>query len=177
MLQVLRCPACHNTLQQGDWQSIRMNVCSGCLGAWVDFADLTAMVQQLTLEAMEAALPDRQTSGSKPENGVEGGARSCPRDGTMLVCHQWQGDSQIVVDYCRSCNGIWLDADELRRYVAFLRDMGDNPPTLTPEIQAEYRRLKMQREADVQAFLADNPSSFLQILGSTLRNVFTGRRR
>lgn len=35
---------------------------------------------------------------------------NCPRDGTNLTTEQYHG---IEVDRCHTCNGRWLDADEL----------------------------------------------------------------
>ena len=44
--------------------------------------------------------------------------RTCPADGTILT-PEWRSD--VVVDRCPSCRGMWLDEGELERIVAATR--------------------------------------------------------
>lgn len=45
-------------------------------------------------------------------------ARACPVDGAAMVSER---RSNVVVDQCPSCRGVWLDACELDRIVAATR--------------------------------------------------------
>ena len=46
--------------------------------------------------------------------------RSCPKcDGIKLVSASF-GDSKVLVDWCPSCKGAWLDRDEFQAIIQFL---------------------------------------------------------
>jgi len=44
--------------------------------------------------------------------------RTCPVDGTSMVSNR---RSDVIVDQCPSCHGVWLDANELELIVAATR--------------------------------------------------------
>lgn len=39
----------------------------------------------------------------------------CPRDGTTMRKADFNIETTIILDYCMSCHGFWLDARELER--------------------------------------------------------------
>jgi hypothetical protein len=41
------------------------------------------------------------------------GATACPNDGTVMRKVDFNVDTSIILDYCSSCEGFWLDGDEL----------------------------------------------------------------
>jgi Zn-finger nucleic acid-binding protein len=45
----------------------------------------------------------------------EYGPIACPRDGTAMRKVDFNIDSAIILDYCTSCRGFWMDGKELTR--------------------------------------------------------------
>lgn len=84
--------------------------CTSCRGLWLDAAELQRVLQASPgTGASAAARVDRSTPPRTPA-----GVRRCPRDGEELVPTPDPTQPHVVVDRCRSCLGIFLDAGELR---------------------------------------------------------------
>jgi Zn-finger nucleic acid-binding protein len=59
------------------------------------------------------------------------GPIACPRDGTTMSKVDFNIDTNIILDYCKSCHGFWLDAKELDRIneeVQRLNEAGEEIP-------------------------------------------------
>jgi Zn-finger nucleic acid-binding protein len=175
MPRPLTCPTCKTELYPFQWHKVMVDICGSCSGVWFDFAEMYAAVESDSLENVDAAF-----AGAYQERPVavsmEGDDRQCPRDGTTLKRHEWDGDSKIVMDYCEACEGTWLDAGELEGYKAFLKNLEDTPLELPSGTEAEVTRLREQSSAEVKAFLDKNDVSVLGIMSRTLRNLFSPSR-
>ncbi|MCX6789636.1 MAG: zf-TFIIB domain-containing protein, partial [Candidatus Gribaldobacteria bacterium] len=53
------------------------------------------------------------------------GQKACPKDGVPLYEVRY-GDSDIKIDVCEQCRGVWLDRGEFKKIVAYLKDKGNN---------------------------------------------------
>ena len=67
---------------------------------------------------------DLWKDSSKFRVGWEGG-RLCPAD-HMLLYNVGYGDSNVKVDVCNVCRGIWLDRGEFKEIIAYLREKGEH---------------------------------------------------
>jgi Zn-finger nucleic acid-binding protein len=126
----LNCPAGHGRLDRYEAYGMPVESCPACHGLWLYADELRA-------------LKDRSAAGSLPplrwmneELDAIGKAhavptrRACPACGEAKLLSTLFGDSGILIDWCPSCHGLWLDYHELQEILAHLRDELEQ---LTPE--------------------------------------------
>ena len=123
----MKCPVDHNTLTEKEYErTIAIDQCSSCQGMWMDQWELKAiqankghyyqqelkelpnLVQRSYLQALEQQRPllncpkcadnDQQITMERREHGY---------------C------SQIMVDVCHDCQGVWLDKGEIQALEIF----------------------------------------------------------
>lgn len=166
------CPRCVDDkarlrrLRVGDNSVHRCDVCGG---VWVTARDFNQLV--VDVDRQEQILSERQLAGQ-----IRPIARpiECPVCGAQLNQANFGRRSGVLVDSCRK-HGIWFDAGELRRAVAYLRARArhyvlDRSPS---ELDSSHDEL----EARIAAVLAESRAekhvplwkqvldAFLEVLG------------
>jgi len=53
------------------------------------------------------------------------GAFSCPNDGTAMRKVDFNIETAIILDYCPTCGGFWLDAEELPRINEVVKSLNE----------------------------------------------------
>jgi len=153
------CPKGHGALETIPIGSIHVDRCASCGGTWYDVGELRL-------------LKDKEASGdyswidfdlwkeSDKFRADEQERYVCPGGGHPLTSVQY-GQSAVVVDICSECEGVWLDADEYERIVAYLGEM------VNAQTSADY--LKDVRDEFVEIFRGrEGPISELKHLGRVL---------
>jgi Zn-finger nucleic acid-binding protein len=128
------------------WRGVTVDICQVCHGIWFDFKEMADVDAAGTLDEIDDAF-----KGTYQEKAVEESMkaprRHCPRDGTELNRHEWFNDSKIMMDYCPTCSGVFLDAGELEGYVGLSEAILNNPPKLCESV---LRALEQERQAREQ---------------------------
>ncbi len=117
----MNCPRCSGTTEQVDIKSVKVNRCTGCGGTWYEAGELRLLkdreqhgdyrwIDLKLWRVREEFRPDTQ----------EGLA--CPRDSETMTTVLY-GGSDVRVDICAVCNGIWLDQGEYRKVLAYLDEL------------------------------------------------------
>lgn len=140
------CPACGGALRERDVGAHRMTECGGCGGLWL----AAALLEELAGAAERAGI----AGGAQRDGGAvlrdAGDAprepaaprvvyRPCPACRELMQRRNHGGSSGVVVDVCRA-HGVWLDAHELERVLAWSRAGG-------PERERQ-RRIERARRAE-----------------------------
>lgn len=96
------CPKCKTTVlkEQSLSQGTRIDVCPGCRGGWFDSREL-AKVLSVAIGKLE------------PPSDAPITSRVCPKCLIPLKNLPYP-ETQIEVDVCDECHGIWLDKGEFR---------------------------------------------------------------
>lgn len=97
------CPRCQaHTLQAVQLKDppVEIDRCSDCGGLWFDARELE-MIMDVAVK--ELAIP----------SGAEKSGLACPRDGEVLYAYNYP-QTDVTVDMCPGCTGLWLDAGELQ---------------------------------------------------------------
>ena len=82
------------------------DVCEKCGNLWLDRGELDKMAFQVA-GSIEFCWEQEADSAGRPR-------RTCPRcDGVQLSPVRFLGETDVVLDHCRNCGGIWLDGGEL----------------------------------------------------------------
>jgi len=107
----MKCPACGLALAEMTVGGVKVDLCrEGCGGIWFDHLELQQVddVEEAAGETLAAVSPAVDAS-VRP-----GGARACPRCGhPAMTQHRYGPRSNVLVDECNRCEGIWLDGGEL----------------------------------------------------------------
>jgi len=107
----MKCPACGRELQEKKVDDIVVDVCgNGCGGIWFDNYELQRVDEQH--EAAGEELLDIEVDNDVKMDYSK--IRLCPRcEGQKMVKHFISVKSEIEIDECYKCGGIWLDKGEL----------------------------------------------------------------
>ena len=92
------------------------DVCQSCCGIWFDAGEMDATVFQL-YGSVERSSTDKA-------EGVSEARRDCPRCPNQVLDKVFfLAYSDILLDYCRTCHGFWLDGGEYKRINQDLREL------------------------------------------------------
>jgi len=98
----MHCPKCAKAtlaeIQVGDARTA-VDQCPTCGGIWFDRKELEVIMD---LAAKDLSVPP----------GAEETKRGCPRDFEWLLTFRYP-QTEVMVDMCRRCDGLWLDGGEL----------------------------------------------------------------
>jgi len=118
----MRCVECGEQLTARRQGGVYVDACPACGALWVldkNFSELRAARD----EFIRWLNPDLWSDVEKHERGET--KRECPACGKPL--HEVRyADSDIALDICPSCKGIWLDRGELDKIVAYLGNIVDH---------------------------------------------------
>lgn len=146
-----RCAEASATLRRERVGVNSVHRCEACGGVWVtarDFNELVVDVDRQEQIMAEQRLAGRIRSTAEPI--------ACPVCDAELTRANFGRKSGVLVDSCRM-HGIWFDAGELRRVVAYLRarakryELDTSPAELATDEEEEL-------EARIAALLAESRS-------------------
>ena len=94
------CPKCRDKLSEHPLKEsgIKVDACPSCHGLWFDRWELEGHLGG----------PDIRPSGDATAT-----SRNCPKCRYAMTSFK-HGGSDVVIDMCEDCKGIWLDAGELK---------------------------------------------------------------
>lgn len=143
----MRCPVCKSQLTQVKSKSAIIDICPNCRGIWFDSGELGDFVKPLSTS--EQIPPEKiklfQRRNVKTLYKIKEKDRLCPKCGKKLQKFNFSYDSNIFLDKCPDCGGIWADGGEVAAIASYLKE----DPTTTavardlaeaiykPEIESE----------------------------------------
>jgi len=115
----VKCPACKNELKENFFNDVPIDFCKYCKGAWFDDGELNSIIDTLAKmnNTPNATIELEKDIVSKYHIHEEN--RLCPHCKTEMKKLNYAYDSNIIVDKCETCNGIWTDNDEMMRLAVF----------------------------------------------------------
>ena len=119
----MKCPHCVDEvlLESVNIGSVDVNTCASCGGVWFDHDELRKVKDE---SLPSATWFDFDLWKSLDLFKTEEGTRVCPRDGSYLHTLTY-GGSDIEIDACRECHGIWLDKGELAKIVDYVKQQSE----------------------------------------------------
>ena len=130
-MPTLSCPHCrHFALEPVHLQDIEVDVCTHCGGMWFDAAELDQVIRQYDPDYPKTKLTTEEM-GSRTQK-----ARwLCPACRAPLDSYEFEPGSELQIDICEQCQGIWLEHGELDHAKAYY------------EIPEALERIKKKRSA------------------------------
>jgi Zn-finger nucleic acid-binding protein len=119
----VKCPIDQSELNQQKYEAdITVEACPACQGVWLDHGELER-IQESSERDYSSELqrvPDSVTQAYAMARAKGAAVRDCPSCGRELDRAEYSYCSQILIDVCRHCRGVWLDRGELQALEMFL---------------------------------------------------------
>ena len=120
----MNCPNDGTLLSQLSYEGdVEVDVCRQCRGIWLDHGELERIQETLEHDYSEDLknIPDRAIKAYEMARQLGAGAleRQCPRCARALRKEEYGFCSQIIIDVCSECRGVWLDTGELQSLEIF----------------------------------------------------------
>ncbi len=123
----LVCPACDDEtrLTSRSIGEVTALECGRCTGLWLGSEAFSHLTDRAADEAMNVELELKALNRSPADLPPEGRwrYRSCPVCEKMMNRRHYGRQSGVIVDICKD-HGVWFDAEELPRIIAWIRSGG-----------------------------------------------------
>ena len=93
----------------GPDRQLKVDQCFTCEGIWFDSGELEQYLVEKLKAINSAAMPDEALQELDQQVG------KCPRCHTPMSKQPSPTKRKVIVDYCRKCQGFWLDCTEVDR--------------------------------------------------------------
>ncbi len=156
------CPRClvnskevnlENTVLEG----IELDLCPECGGIWFDKQELASAISldKQIITNLYDKLSDLKTNDDKNKDTLESKDYSlnCPRCNLPMNKYKYMYTSNIYIDSCDKCEGIWLDKGELLNIVNYLEEASKVDPEKEAEVLAKIRQIKKEYELKEKEFV------------------------
>lgn len=116
----MNCPACEHVLEEMQIAGLTLDRCPQCGGYWLDDGELFALAEGLGgLKAVSEL--DARSIFRRPIPPHKNPQRRCPRCRITLKNFNYCYNSNILLDRCPQCRGIWADAGELPAIASYVK--------------------------------------------------------
>lgn len=141
------CPSCREPLSARGLGGTTLSGCVGCGGVWADPASFRAICDDRATQA--AYLGDGSVlPAPKPSDPQDSPImyRPCAVCAELMNRFNFADCSGVILDACKP-HGVWFDADELRRIVAFIRGGGLDVARAKERQKLEFERRRLEQAA------------------------------
>jgi Zn-finger nucleic acid-binding protein len=151
------CPTCSIPLEGGVFGASRFEECPQCAGVWILEQALKA------IESGSAHNLEQLDSMETPAHPVTPTAseRACPACGQTMQRFRFLVTTNIELDRCETCEGLWVDDGELAKMADAIEEA--NRPATPEELKAMRKAQAVAAEArlDQQRSEAEARSQFV----------------
>jgi Zn-finger nucleic acid-binding protein len=118
----MRCPVDKTKLWSKIYEAdIRVDACPACGGMWLDRGELEAIQESKERDYSEelARMPNLGYNAYKLAQQKVGRTLQCPKCNIEMEAREYARCSQVMIDVCPKCHGIWLDKGEIEALEIF----------------------------------------------------------
>jgi Zn-finger nucleic acid-binding protein len=122
----VRCPRCKGELRSREVGGTSITECAQCAGMWLDSAAFERLCERKEVESVAPGTfgpPPMLVSDSTRAGAPSQGYIPCLSCAQLMTRKNFASTSGVIMDVCRA-HGVWLDAQELERILAFIRGGG-----------------------------------------------------
>ena len=133
----MHCPVCKTHLRVIDAADLELDQCPDCHGIWFDKNELRPFIE-FALEHRDDIV-DAEYDTARLRFSVPGGDEhqwSCPACHGAMTKFHYAVDSNVVVDRCPICEGLWLERGDVSRLTSFFK--GDPNTDRANEVYAAF---------------------------------------
>lgn len=148
---------------------VTIDVCQDTGGIWFDEGELTQIKSASVLAFVDLEKIAVPASAQAPQAAT---ARLCPNDQKPLRTYRYLFSSNVFLDECAECGGIWIDDGELQSMHVALAEQSAYPQELPPEVVAQMRMAEFEGQHLDRMALIKGVTSALTILGKRRGRFF-----
>lgn len=118
----MQCPRDQSELRSERYEGeVRVDACPACSGIWLEKRELEQIEEahEHKYSAELAQMVDLGYNAYELAKQRELGPIHCPRCKAEMESREYARCSQVLIDVCPSCHGIWLDRGELEALELF----------------------------------------------------------
>lgn len=115
----MKCPKCKlEDLKETKINGVKIDRCENCGGLWFEKNELKTVRDHRdgNLSWLDFDLWEDKSKLTVSDKSI-----NCPKDGKHLFKIKY-GKTNIMVDICLDCHGIWLDREELDKIISELKE-------------------------------------------------------
>jgi Zn-finger nucleic acid-binding protein len=154
----MECPSCNEVLRRIEYEGMPVCTCPGCNGEFLDGKRLKYIERkkEIVFDRAERNRLLHVKTGPEKEKRL-----TCPRCGGVMAKGRYR-KTEVIIDHCGSCRGVWLDDMELEKIQA-LGEAGktggsDRPSLAAAVVGARAAAVSEPGEStDGQGFAASAP--------------------
>ena len=150
----MNCPECKTEMEKAVFYGTEIDYCPQCLGIWFEKDELR---QSKDEKDKDLNWLDIDLWKEEAKFKIAKDKKLCPLCGVPLYEVNY-GDSDIKVDVCNVCEGIWLDRGEFKKIIDYLRERGKE------EVLKNYFKNLIKEAMEIFT----GPESFREELGDFL---------
>ena len=143
-MDTIKCPVCDKNLKTITYEKQKVDVCQTCGGIWFDKYELLEVADRLLSENLIEGESVEEAYGKKAVSSedIDQSQRYCPRCKVGLEVFNYSYDSNVFLDRCPRCLGVWADRRELETAVKHIRgnpEVDKFAETLATELKKSSR--------------------------------------
>lgn len=119
----MQCPHDQSVLDRGPYEAdVVVDTCPKCEGVWLDKGELEKIQETVENDYRSELerVPDSTVQAYRQARSEhERKALSCPSCEAEMIEREHGYCSQVFIDVCTSCQGVWLDKGELKALEVF----------------------------------------------------------
>jgi Zn-finger nucleic acid-binding protein len=133
----MKCPRDGATLTNEKYEGVVVDRCPSCGGIWLDSGELRTIQETIendystTLNKIDLVARAHELARQQKRPEID-----CPKCGGHLNPREYSYCSQILIDRCEQCGGVWLDSGELQALEQFFE-------TAAEEEKAEREAIRL----------------------------------
>ncbi len=118
----MHCPVCRIGLDRLSCDGIEVDSCPECQGIWFNAGDLKPYIDGIL--AKDESIPHDSAELHRSIvalRDLSESVRPCPHCNVGMKKFNYAADSNIIIDKCSDCEGLWVDKKEIRELAIFAK--------------------------------------------------------
>ncbi|MFH1856565.1 MAG: zf-TFIIB domain-containing protein [Candidatus Omnitrophota bacterium] len=119
----MKCPVCNENLKTTICKNQELDTCPKCGGIWFDEGELYKVVEsmisnnEVTPLTLEQSLRKKVISPQRIKQPI----LKCPRCHVDMRIYNYAYNSNVLLDQCPDCNGLWTDKGEIQTAAQYIK--------------------------------------------------------
>lgn len=178
----MNCPRCktlgqENQLNLSRIGNLDIDICSECGGIWFDKQEM-GIATGFSKEEIQAL--SNMLSNTSQVDKFQDKELECPKCNIPMYKYRYMYTSNIYIDSCEKCEGIWLDKNELIAIIDYLEEASKIDPEKEAQIIQKMQQIKQEYQQREREFIdslvklddtAKNPIS--KSFGEILQSIYS----
>jgi Zn-finger nucleic acid-binding protein len=118
----LKCPACEKAMESYKAYGVKFESCSACHGLWLHKGELKALKDKIDADSWGNLRWMNDEVNAIEKTSAMTSNKTCPQCKDCQLISTHFGNSKTMIDWCKKCEGIWLDYEEFETIMQYLRD-------------------------------------------------------